>query len=224
MNDKSSRLKTLITVGAVGATAAVAMVGFVSGSGASATPDVVATPSATASSVSGAPEGPILEGLSGLSDAPRASDDDAAATTALMDDQSAASSARGADLLPTVVEVTRQARRRTIVAAGPKYVCVKVIDPTFSSGACTTHASAVNSTTPMVDVTKSDDGFVVSAVVPDGVSSAAVQTRDMLGASVPIRHNALSTTVATAPRTLRLMTTSGRITVNLSSANGGSTE
>lgn len=167
--------------------------------------------------VSSAPEQSVLSGLRSLSEAPKPSSTDTADVQRLLDDRPGQSSKRGADLLPLVAEVANTAGRRSIVAAGPKFVCLETHVGGASSSGCTTHDVATNPNTPMVSVAHVDNGFLVSAVIPDAVSGAVVKMKDGTGAPLTMTHNFASAVVPEAPDHLVLTTTQGlKTTVDLS--------
>lgn len=188
---------------------AIVVVGFTGGVAVAAT-----TLNQPGPSVSAAPSQPVLAGFSALSSAPKASAADAAAIHRNLDNRPGESGS-GADLLPLVVEVSTSADRRSIVAVGPKYVCLETRASEFSSSACTTHIVATNPKTPMVDVTIVDDGYLVSALLPDGVSAASLETKDGSRTTLSPKRNFASIVVTAPPDHMSLATTDGPATVPL---------
>jgi hypothetical protein len=125
--------------------------------------------------------------------------------------------------MSVVAQVASSGDRRAIVAAGPKFVCLDVRAGSYASSACTTHAAAINPGTPMVDVTHIDSGFVVSAVVPDGVSDVVVNTKDETSTPLALKYNFASAVTTDAPQQLVLTTAQGHKTVDLSSITAAPT-
>ncbi|HEX4344865.1 MAG TPA: hypothetical protein VHZ31_04825 [Solirubrobacteraceae bacterium] len=166
-------------------------------------------------SVSAAPSQPIHAGLSALSSAPLASPADTAAIQRNLDNRPG-ESATGAQLLPFAAEVADTPDHRTIVAVGPKYVCMQTSASKYSSSTCSTHAVATNPKTPMVDVTIVDNGYLVSALLPDGVSEAILKTRNGDRTTLTPKQNFASAVVADPPDDMSLSTADGPVTVSLS--------
>lgn len=166
--------------------------------------------------VSTASESPALAGFSGLAGAPEASAVDAASVRENLDNRSSDPSATGADLLPVAVTLADDYGGRTVVAAGPKYVCMENHVEGVQSSACTTHASAANSSTPLVDVVEIENGrFLVSALLPDGVSSAHIKTA---GASTELKiaNNIAVAVVSDRPVSVVARGAKGDVTVPVS--------
>jgi hypothetical protein len=175
---------------------------------------VAATLNEPGPSVSAAPSQPIHAGLSALSSAPVASPADTATIQRNLDNRPG-ESATGAQLLPFAVEVANTPDHRSIVAVGPKYVCMQTIASKYSSSACSTHAVATDPKTPMIDVTIVDDGYLVSALLPDGVSEAILKTKNGSRTTLTPKQNFASTVVADPPEDMSLSTAEGPVTVSL---------
>lgn len=90
---------------------------------------------------------------------------------------------------------------RVHLLAGPDAICVVIEERSGSgSGGCGDPASAAEGRRLSTSVDKVEDGWRVTALVPDGISGVEVQRADGISASLTVSRNIATGVVSNAPR------------------------